>query len=176
MDTATRDRLYQLGLQAMVAEWDRQAQDPAATALSCAERLALLVDAQWLARTQRQYQRRLQEAPWTVAGHARRHRVACAAAMAHRRSPRAVGRNLDCPPSDGAHHRTHGHWQARSVVCIRPHGLSPQLAGALLSPAPVVYRMCFGPPARDLVSLAPTGSAMGLALPRRLGVVPHHRG
>jgi len=62
MDTATRDRLYQLGLQAMVAEWDRQAQDPAATALSCAERLALLVDAQWLARTQRQYQRRLQEA------------------------------------------------------------------------------------------------------------------
>jgi len=51
MDTATRDRLYQLGLQAMVAEWDRQAQDPAATALSCAERLALRVDAQWLART-----------------------------------------------------------------------------------------------------------------------------
>jgi DNA replication protein DnaC len=58
----TRDRLRQLGLAAMVTEWDRQAQQPDMAALSFEDRLGLLADAEWTARHTRRLQRRLREA------------------------------------------------------------------------------------------------------------------
>ena len=62
LEYPTRDRLHQLRLTAMIAELDRQIQDPDITTLSFEDRLGLLVDAEWLARSNRQLQRRLREA------------------------------------------------------------------------------------------------------------------
>ena len=50
MNSPTLDRLHTLGFTAMAAEWLRQQQDPGLAPLSFDERLALLVDAEWLAR------------------------------------------------------------------------------------------------------------------------------
>ena len=58
----TQDRLRALGLTAMAEEWLRQQQDPALAPLSFDERLGLLVDAEWIARENRRFSRRLQEA------------------------------------------------------------------------------------------------------------------
>ena len=54
LEYPTRDRLHQLRLTAMIAELDRQIQDPDITTLSFEDRLGLLVDAEWLARSNRQ--------------------------------------------------------------------------------------------------------------------------
>lgn len=58
LECPTRDRLRQLGLEAMVTEWDRQAQQPDMVALSFDDRLGLLADAEWTARHTRRLQRR----------------------------------------------------------------------------------------------------------------------
>lgn len=62
LEYPTRDRLHQLRLTAMVAELDRQTQDPDVATLSFEDRLGLLVDAEWLERFNRRLQRRLREA------------------------------------------------------------------------------------------------------------------
>lgn len=62
LEYPTRDRLHQLRLTAMIAELDRQTQDPDITTLTFEDRLGLLVDAEWMARSNRQLQRRLREA------------------------------------------------------------------------------------------------------------------
>lgn len=56
------ERLRQLGLTAMAEEYGRQCQEPALAPLSFDERLGLLVDAEWVARDNRQFARRLREA------------------------------------------------------------------------------------------------------------------
>ncbi len=58
----TVEKLGALRLQAMVAAWEAQQQDPNVTALAFDERLALLVEAEWLARENRRLARALQEA------------------------------------------------------------------------------------------------------------------
>ena len=62
LEYPTRDRLHQLRLTAMIAELDRQVQDPDIATLSFEDRLGLLVDAEWMTRSNRQLQRRLREA------------------------------------------------------------------------------------------------------------------
>ena len=62
LEYPTRDRLRQLRLSAMVAELDRQQADPDRATLSFEDRLGLLVDAEWLERSNRRLHRRLHEA------------------------------------------------------------------------------------------------------------------
>lgn len=62
LEQPTRDRLRALRLTAMLEEWDRQMADPEIGGLSLEDRLGLLVDAEWTARTNRRLQRRVQEA------------------------------------------------------------------------------------------------------------------
>ena len=57
-----QDRLRQLGLTAMAAEWTSQQTQPDVTALPFEERFGLLVEAEWAARDQRGIQRRLHAA------------------------------------------------------------------------------------------------------------------
>jgi DNA replication protein DnaC len=49
-------------LHAMLAAWEAQQQDPSSASLTFDERLALLIDAEWLARENRRLARALQEA------------------------------------------------------------------------------------------------------------------
>jgi DNA replication protein DnaC len=58
----TRDRLKALRLDAFAAAWQAQQQDPHTTALGFDERLALLVEAEWLARENRRLQTALKDA------------------------------------------------------------------------------------------------------------------
>ena len=58
----TLDRLKGFRLPAFAAAWEAQQQDPTVTALSFDERLALLVDAEWLARENKRLQTALREA------------------------------------------------------------------------------------------------------------------
>jgi DNA replication protein DnaC len=58
----TLSRLRQMGLTAMADEVVRQQQDPAAVPLTFEERLGWLVDAEWVARSNRQLARRLRDA------------------------------------------------------------------------------------------------------------------
>ena len=50
LTSPTVEKLRALRLHAMVTAWEAQQQDPSITALAFDERLALLVDAEWLAR------------------------------------------------------------------------------------------------------------------------------
>lgn len=59
MNNPTLGRLRTLGLTVMADEWLRQQQDPGLAPLAFEERLALLVDAEWLARDNRRFARRL---------------------------------------------------------------------------------------------------------------------
>ena len=59
---AVTDRLHQLHLTAMAAAWTHPPQEPDVLALDCDDRFALLVDAEWTARHNRQIARRLREA------------------------------------------------------------------------------------------------------------------
>jgi hypothetical protein len=68
LEYPTRDRLHQLRLTAMIAELDRQTQDPDITTLTFEDRLGLLVDAEWMARSNRQLQRRLRGCPKSSIG------------------------------------------------------------------------------------------------------------
>ncbi len=58
----THDRLRQLRLSAFADAWQQQQQDPTVAALPFEDRLALLVEAEWLARQNHRLQRRLREA------------------------------------------------------------------------------------------------------------------
>ena len=60
-------RLRALGLSAMVDEALRQQQSPSLAPLTFEERLGLLVDAEWIARENRQLTRRLREAQLRIA-------------------------------------------------------------------------------------------------------------
>ena len=62
LTTPTLDRLKGLRLAAFAAAWEAQQQDPAVAALGFDERLALLVDAEWLARENKRLQTALREA------------------------------------------------------------------------------------------------------------------
>jgi DNA replication protein DnaC len=62
LTTPTLDRLNGLRLQTFALAWQAQQQDPAATALGFDERLALLVDAEYLARENKRVQTALKEA------------------------------------------------------------------------------------------------------------------
>jgi hypothetical protein len=62
LTSPTVDKLRTLRLHAMVAAWETQQQDPSITSLAFDERLALLVDAEWLARENRRLARALQDA------------------------------------------------------------------------------------------------------------------
>jgi len=62
LTTPTLDRLNGLRLPAFALAWQAQQQDPAATALGFDERLALLVDAEYLARENKRVQTALKEA------------------------------------------------------------------------------------------------------------------
>ena len=61
------ERLRAMGLTAMVDEALRQQQQPSLAPLTFEERLGLLVDAEWIARQNRQLTRRLREAQSRVA-------------------------------------------------------------------------------------------------------------
>jgi len=62
LTSPTVEKLRALRLYAMVTAWEAQQQDPSSTSLAFDERLALLVDAEWLARENRRLARALQEA------------------------------------------------------------------------------------------------------------------
>ena len=62
LTTPTLDRLNGLRLPTFALAWQAQQQDPAATALGFDERLALLVDAEYLARENKRVQTALKEA------------------------------------------------------------------------------------------------------------------
>ena len=62
LTTPTLDRLHGLRLNTFALAWQAQQQDPAATALGFDERLALLVDAEYLARENKRVQTALKEA------------------------------------------------------------------------------------------------------------------
>ena len=62
LTTPTLDRLKGFRLEAFAAAWEAQQQDPAVAALGFDERLALLVDAEWLARENKRLQTALREA------------------------------------------------------------------------------------------------------------------
>ena len=68
LNEPTLDKLKALKLDAFAAAWLAQARDPAVAALSFDERLALLVDAEWLHRENRRTQRALKEAKLRIAG------------------------------------------------------------------------------------------------------------
>ena len=58
----TVEKLCALRLHAMVTAWEAQLQDASIMSLAFDERLALLVDAEWLARENRRLARALQDA------------------------------------------------------------------------------------------------------------------
>ena len=58
----TMDKLNRMKLRAMEQEYRRQAELPASSALSFDERLAMMVDAEWLAKANKRLQRLLREA------------------------------------------------------------------------------------------------------------------
>jgi DNA replication protein DnaC len=62
LNSPTVEKLRALRLHAMVTAWEAQQQDASTSALAFEERLALLVDAEWLARENRRLARALQEA------------------------------------------------------------------------------------------------------------------
>ena len=62
LTTPTLDRLHGLRLPTFALAWQAQQQDPAATALGFDERLALLVEAEYLARENKRVQTALKEA------------------------------------------------------------------------------------------------------------------
>ncbi|MDA8199414.1 MAG: IS21-like element helper ATPase IstB [Thermaerobacter sp.] len=67
LEAVTEDRLRTLGLTAFADEVRRQQQTPDCLPLTFDERLGLCVDAQWVARSNRQVARRIQEAHFRVA-------------------------------------------------------------------------------------------------------------
>ena len=62
LNSPTVEKLRALKLHAMLAAWEAQQQDPSSASLTFDERLALLIDAEWLARENRRLARALQEA------------------------------------------------------------------------------------------------------------------
>ena len=62
LNSPTVEKLRAMKLQAMLAAWEAQQQDPSSASLTFDERLALLIDAEWLARENRRLARALQEA------------------------------------------------------------------------------------------------------------------
>ena len=62
LNSPTAEKLRALKLYAMLAAWEAQQQDPSSVSLTFDERLALLIDAEWLARENRRLARALQEA------------------------------------------------------------------------------------------------------------------
>jgi len=62
LTSPTVEKLRALRLPAIVAAWEAQQADPNVTSLAFDERLALLVEAEWLARENRRLARALQEA------------------------------------------------------------------------------------------------------------------
>jgi len=62
LNSPTVEKLRAMKLHAMLAAWEAQQQDPSSTSLTFDERLALLIDAEWLARENRRLARALQEA------------------------------------------------------------------------------------------------------------------
>jgi DNA replication protein DnaC len=62
LNSPTVEKLHALKLHALLAAWEAQHQDPSSSALAFDERLALLIDAEWLARENRRLARALQEA------------------------------------------------------------------------------------------------------------------
>ena len=61
-NSPTVEKLRAMKLHAMLAAWEAQQQDPSSASLTFDERLALLIDAEWLARENRRLARALQEA------------------------------------------------------------------------------------------------------------------
>ena len=62
LNSPTVEKLRAMKLQAVLAAWEAQQQDPSSASLTFDERLALLIDAEWLARENRRLARALQEA------------------------------------------------------------------------------------------------------------------
>lgn len=62
LNSPTVEKLRAMKLHALLAAWEAQQQDPSSTSLTFDERLALLIDAEWLARENRRLARALQEA------------------------------------------------------------------------------------------------------------------
>jgi len=62
LNSPTVEKLRAMKLQAMLAAWETQQQEPSSASLAFDERLALLIDAEWLARENRRLARALQEA------------------------------------------------------------------------------------------------------------------
>jgi len=62
LNSPTVEKLRAMKLHAMLAAWEAQQQDPSSMSLTFDERLALLIDAEWLARENRRLARALQEA------------------------------------------------------------------------------------------------------------------
>jgi DNA replication protein DnaC len=90
LTSPTLDKLHALKLPAMALAWTEQQQNTELTALAFDERLALLVDAEWLARENKRLARALKEAKLKLAH-------ACIEAIdypARRELDRAVARQL----------------------------------------------------------------------------------
>ena len=66
MINQTMDKLISMRLHAMEQEYRRQTELSANNALSFDERLAMLVDAQWLAKANSRLRRLLKEAPASI--------------------------------------------------------------------------------------------------------------
>lgn len=111
----------------MADEWLRQRQDPGQAPLAFDERLALLVDAEWLARDNRRFTRRLQEARL---GRITRYPFS----EWHRGSSTHAG-PLGRAAPDRAHYGTHGGQQILPRVCVRACGVSAELSDPPLSRA-----------------------------------------
>ena len=62
LNSPTVEKLRAMKLHGVLAAWEAQQQDPSSTSLAFDERLALLVDAEWLARENRRLARALLEA------------------------------------------------------------------------------------------------------------------
>ena len=62
LNSPTVEKLRAMKLHTMLATWEAQQQDPSSTSLAFDERLALLIDAEWLARENRRLARALQDA------------------------------------------------------------------------------------------------------------------
>jgi len=62
LNSPTVEKLRAMKLQAMLAAWETQQQEPSSASLAFDERLALLIDAEWLARENRRLAHALQEA------------------------------------------------------------------------------------------------------------------
>lgn len=67
LNEPTMQKLQALKLPAAAAEWERQQKDPDLATLSFDERLALLVDAEWLHRQNKRTERNLREAKLRLA-------------------------------------------------------------------------------------------------------------